>query len=107
MCIYPHGSRVFMIARAYILLSLAARLTTVSLDTFTVSVLICHIETYARITNDVICIYPHGNRVFMIAHAYILLSLTTRLTTVSLDTFTVSVLFCHIETYPRITNDNW
>ena len=32
MCIYPHGSRVFMIARTLILLSLAARLTTVSLD---------------------------------------------------------------------------
>ena len=32
MCIYPHGSRVFMIVRALILLFLAARLTTVSLD---------------------------------------------------------------------------
>ena len=31
MCIYTHGSRVFMIARVN-LLSLAARLTTVSLD---------------------------------------------------------------------------
>ena len=31
MCIYIHGSRVFMIARIN-LLSLAARLTTVSLD---------------------------------------------------------------------------
>ena len=32
MCIYTHGSRVFMIARVN-LPSLAARLTTVSLDT--------------------------------------------------------------------------
>ena len=32
MCIYPHGSLVFMIVRTLILLSLAMRLTTVSLD---------------------------------------------------------------------------
>ena len=32
MCIYPDGSRVFMIAWVLILLSLAAQLTTVSLD---------------------------------------------------------------------------
>ena len=32
MCMYPHGSRVFMIACVLILLSLAMRLTTVSLD---------------------------------------------------------------------------
>ena len=31
MCIYPHGSRIFMIAHALIPLSLAARLTTMSL----------------------------------------------------------------------------
>ena len=37
MCIYPHGSRVFMIARALILLSLAARLTIVSLDAYLTS----------------------------------------------------------------------
>ena len=34
MCIYPHGSRVFMIARVLILLFLAARLTAVSLDNY-------------------------------------------------------------------------
>ena len=32
MCIYPHGSRFFIIARTLILLSLTAQLTTVSLD---------------------------------------------------------------------------
>ena len=32
MCIYPHGSHVYMIARALILLSLAEPLTTVSFD---------------------------------------------------------------------------
>ena len=32
VCINPHGSHIFMIVRTLILLSLAARLTTVSLD---------------------------------------------------------------------------
>ena len=32
MCTYPYDSRIFMILCAVILLSLAARLTTVSLD---------------------------------------------------------------------------
>ena len=45
MCIYTHGSRVFMIARVN-LLSLAARLTTVSLDDG-----ICHYGTGYHIQN--------------------------------------------------------
>ena len=52
MCIYTHGSRVFIFARVNVL-SLAARLTTVSLDIY--------IYIYIYIYNKNLNIKTHGS----------------------------------------------